>query len=210
MRLSKRNLGGLAVVAVLALPLITAACWNTRTGESSVPGIAEFTLPAFPETGAHKFVVFSEMHYQPTYRSQEGPRLLPPADSVPVTGRELDYFTQDEYTSLQAPVQAYDPSRAAELYRVNCSVCHGLQGRGDGAIGAFITSGPKPADLTAAVTAAATDGDLFGFLTRGGRQGLAAFQRDRETTSPMPPFRNLLSEEERWQVVSYVRSLQGR
>jgi len=200
----------LLALVMLAAVAATTGCWNTRTGEASVPGVANFTLPAFPKTGAHKFVVFSEMHYQPSYRSQEGPRLLPPPDSVPVTGKELDFVSLEEYRSLKRPEQPHDPARSAELYRVNCVVCHGVGLRGDGPIVEMMESGPFPADLLAPVTRNATDGELFAFITRGGRQGLAATERGRPSRSPMPEFRNLLTEDERWQLVQYLRSRQGQ
>ena len=40
----------------------------------------------------------------------------------------------------------------------------------------------------------------------GGRQGLSARLRDRDSTSPMPEFRLLLTEDERWALVRYLRS----
>ena len=81
----RRWRAGLLLVALL---VVTSGCGNFRTGEMEVPGIVRFKLPAFPSTGSSAVLVFTEMHYQPSYRSQEGPRLLPPADSVPVTGKE--------------------------------------------------------------------------------------------------------------------------
>ena len=42
------------VLLTVVLSLAATGCWNTRTGEASVPGIAKFTLPAFPKTGSHK------------------------------------------------------------------------------------------------------------------------------------------------------------
>ena len=43
------------------------------------------------------------MHYQPSYRVQEGPRILPPEGSVPVTGREITYGSLEEYEELSVP-----------------------------------------------------------------------------------------------------------
>lgn len=200
----------LLALVMLALPLVTAGCWNLRTGEASVHGIAKFTLPAFPQTGAHKFVVFSEMHYNPSYRSQEGPRLLPPPDSVPVTGREVTYPTLEGYAGLTIPDQAYDSTRAAELFRVNCIVCHGASMTGDGPMVAMMKKGPLPANLMSEISLNSTDGELFAFISRGGRQGFAAVQSGSESSSPMPEFGLLLTEEERWQLVEYLRGMQSR
>ena len=88
---------GLAAVAVVV------GCYNTATGDASVGAGIDFKLPAFPETGSNAVQVFTEMHYQPSYRAQEGPRLLPPEGSVPTTGAEVVYASMDEYQVLVSP-----------------------------------------------------------------------------------------------------------
>ena len=182
---------------------------NIRSGDIKIHGLAEFRLPAFPESG--NFIeIFNEMHYQPSYRSQEGPRLLPPPDSVPFTGRELRYTSLAAHEGLQIPaavVQSYDAGNAAELFRVNCAVCHGEGMAGDGKMGQMMRNqglSPPPADLNLSLTQDATPGDLFAFISWGGRQGSAANFRGRWSTSPMPQFRLLLTEAERWALVKYL------
>ena len=69
----------LAAVALGLFALLAAlGCYNNNTGETRISEDIYFTLPAFPETGSNKVQVFTEMHYQPSYRSQEGPRLDSP------------------------------------------------------------------------------------------------------------------------------------
>ena len=204
---------GLALLGLVLCAVVAAACYNNNTGETNIGGEINFTLPAFPETGGNAVQIFTEMHYQPSFRSQEGPRLLPPPDSVPVTGRELRYASLDEYRDLEIPdglARSYDPATAQRLYEINCTVCHGPGLRGDGPMVEFMTRGPFPADLTSDATRGSTDGELFGFITGGGRQGLAAILRGRESASPMPEFRRLLTEEERWGLVQLLRSRIGR
>ena len=203
-------LTALLMLALMTLPLVTAGCWNLRTGEASIHGIANFTLPAFPQTGSHKVVVFSEMHYSPSFKSQEGPRLLPPPDSVPRTGRELKYSSLQEYAGLTNPNQTFTLTEAKELYRVDCLVCHGPNMTGDGPIVPMINKGPLPANLMSEISINATDGELFAFISKGGRQGLSSKQVGRDSTSPMPEFGLLLKEEERWQLVQYLREMQSR
>ena len=206
----RRQLPRWASGALLLLLVLAAGCYNNNTGETRVPGVVNMTLPAFPETGGHAVEVFTEMHFQPVHRSQESPRLLPPPDSVPVTGREIK-LTVAELKDAPVPRSAQaaydaDPGRAATLFSVNCAVCHGESRRGDGAVAAYITRGPKPADLTLAVTRDSTDGELFGFISGGGRQGVALTERGLESQSPMPEFQRLLTEEERWSLVLFLRS----
>lgn len=197
--------------AFTAVAFIAAACYDNNTGRTEVgPGIT-FTLPAFPETGDHAVQVFTEMHYQPSYRVQEVPRILPPKDSVPVTGKEIKYTDFSEFGALTAPPElaaAYDPAEARDLYQTNCQICHGLTLKGDGPIRPFMTRGPFPADLMEEKTQNSSDGQLFGFLTCGGRQGCGAVLRDRPSSSPMPQFGLLLSEAERWALVQYIRNPQ--
>jgi mono/diheme cytochrome c family protein len=188
--------------------LVSLGCGNIRSGDPELPLAEGLRLPAFPKSGTHAVQIFNEMHYQPSYKSQEGPRLLPPSDSVPVTGRELQY-TQEEYGQLLVPEElrsSYDGARAAGLYRINCMVCHGPGLTGNGTIRPFMTRGPFPADLTNPLTQDSSDGDLYAFISEGGRQGYAATARGRESGSPMPEFRLLLSPEERWLLVMYLRS----
>ena len=207
------------------LALAGIACGDLRTGDAEVHGIVRFKMPAFPQTGSNKVQVFTEMHYQPSYKSQEGPRLMPPPESVafgplgsPDRILEAEMILQEprysaeEYPALSAPrtfVATYDQAAASELFRVNCVVCHGERMRGGGPIVPMMDKGPFPADLMGPISQSATDGELFSFIDRGGRQGFAAFARGTETTSPMPPFRFLLTERERWMLVQYLRETQA-
>ena len=225
-RLSDRPPGARLFGWLLPLLVVLAAagCYNNNTGDVNIGGAINFTLPAFPETGANAVQVFTEMHYQPSYRVQEGPRLLPPEGSVPITGRELRYASVEEYKALTAPadiVGRYNSTggrEAQRLFAVNCVVCHGISLKGDGPIMDLIgadgdfawDSGPFPADLTSGLTVRATNGELFGFISGGGRQGQASILSGRPTRSPMPEFQLLLTEEDRWQLVLYLRGLIGR
>ncbi len=214
-------MGAPLIAMVVALILAATACYNNNTGDANIGGAINFTLPAFPETGANAVQVFTEMHYQPSYRVQEGPRLLPPEGSVPISGRELTYTSLDEYKALTVPAgiaRRYNSAggrEAQRLFAVNCVVCHGISLKGDGPITTWIGAvgdlamdgGPLPADLTSEFTVRATNGELFGFISGGGRQGQATLLSGRPTGSPMPEFQLLLTEEERWQLVLYLRGL---
>ena len=80
------------------------------------------------------------------------------------------------------------------LYTKQCQSCHGPRGRGDGpAVGRLNVSVP---DLTDPDVRAESDGELFTVITRGSK--------------PMPAYRKLMSEEQRWHVVNYLRASFGR
>ena len=221
-----------ALVLVGALLVLASlGCYNIRTGRVDVGGSINFKLPAFTQTGPHAVDIFTEMHFQPSYRTQEGPRILPPPDSVPITGREVEYKSIEEYQALEIPSNvASDPgtlSRARETYDTNCLVCHGsnLRGEdGDARILPYLATatGAKPRNLVnvklnsdgeqiiGAASDGTTDGEIYAWIAYGGQAGFASALRDRPTTSWMPQFINLLSEEERWELVALIRAEQAR
>ncbi len=97
------------------------------------------------------------------------------------------------YRRSPVPYQAASVTSGMALYGTHCATCHGASGRGDGPGGAGL---PKlPADLTAPHTAQHTAGDLFWWLTRG------------ITAAGMPAFGSQLAEEQRWDVINFLRAL---
>jgi mono/diheme cytochrome c family protein len=81
---------------------------------------------------------------------------------------------------------------AQKLFEVNCSTCHGPNGAGDGPAAGVLTR--KAFDFTDAnVMRTITDGELFWKMSAG--------------RPPMPPWQDLLSETERWELVNYLRTL---
>ncbi len=79
--------------------------------------------------------------------------------------------------------------KGKELYDVYCWSCHGKTGYGDGAAGGAL--GKKPANFHDERVRKQRQGALFWKISNG--------------RGEMPPFKNSLSEEQRWQLVSYVR-----
>jgi putative copper resistance protein D len=97
------------------------------------------------------------------------------------------------YRRPAVPYQAVSVASGAALYRTHCATCHGPTGRGDGPAGAALSK--LPADLTAPHTAEHTAGDMFWWLTHGIVSG------------GMPPFGATLGEEERWDLINFIRAL---
>jgi copper transport protein len=84
-----------------------------------------------------------------------------------------------------------------DLYIANCLLCHGVEGRGvDVSVDAAHAHGDA-ADLTRSRAEQQTDGDLF-YWTSQGVPG-----------TEMPAFGSALTDEEIWNVVNYIRWLQG-
>lgn len=153
----------------------------------------------FPKQGAYPIEIFTEMHYSQSFKAQEPPRL----DAVRGAEVFVSLGTDGVLAMTERQERAYDPAMAAELFRVNCSVCHGVGGQGDGAINQHLTATdsyyasqnggqtypPAPNILESSRTKF-TDDAFFAFISNG--------------QNVMPKFRLLLSEEDRWDIVNYV------
>ena len=74
------------------------------------------------------------------------------------------------------------------IYNKNCVSCHGNPSKGN----YLRTLNPPPGDPASAKFQNQTDGELFYNISQG--------------NALMPQYKNILSEEERWKLVSYIRS----
>jgi mono/diheme cytochrome c family protein len=139
--------------------------------------------------------VFPEMHYQPSARRLEPPRQSPPAEAVPVDG-STPHLSIDDATPLPNPVPrtADSLAQAQQLARVNCSACHGLDGHGQGPVAHYF-SPVAPVDFRSERVRGRTDGQLFWIVANG--------------LGNMPAFRALLTEQELWTVVHFIREAGG-
>lgn len=128
-----------------------------------------------------------------------------PSSSVPLGGAVMPGFmisysplpaTLDSFATLQNPtaVSAASLENGRRYFQLNCAVCHGDRGMGDGP--ATRGYGMMAMPLTTPLTQNRSDGWMFGAI----RNGVRVF---------MPSY-NRIEEMDRWDVVNYVRALQGR
>ena len=99
-------------------------------------------------------------------------------------------------TTYTRPSVAYNAISVANgmfLYSDSCVVCHGIAGYGDGPAAQDLR--PKPADLTAQHAATHTAGDLYWWLSHGVKE------------TAMPGFDQSLTEDERWDLINFLRAL---
>lgn len=168
----------LTLIAIVALSVVAAGCAN----------------------GTYPLDIFYEMHYTQSYSSHEPPRLSPPEGAVPITGRPV--FTPEN------PIPGQRVEEGARLYAANCVFCHGTAGNGEdpqlqgpvlrimresygyGTAARPYTITP---DLTSDVVKDLPDAGLYGWITTG--------------VTVMPSFDKLLTIEERWLLVNYIRTL---
>lgn len=126
-----------------------------------------------------------DMADQPSFQPQEAPRLHSPEGSVPQKSRAL----------IAAPPAPTPEAvgRGAALFEINCSHCHGKIGLGNGPVGSHLVL--PPFNLRSDQTQRRSPEELYGILTNG--------------RVVMPSFKGILSAEERWEVVYFVKSFGG-
>jgi len=102
-----------------------------------------------------------------------------------------------EYAALSNPLaQDSEVSEAGKgIYNVNCVSCHGELGMGDGPASKYLDPQPK----ALAEDGALSDGYLYWRIAEGG--AIASFK------SAMPAWKSTLSEQQIWQVITYLRTL---
>lgn len=102
------------------------------------------------------------------------------------------WMAPEAEAAKENPIKMNDESVLAgqELFATNCASCHGVNGEGDGAAGAYLK--PKPANLRAMANAH-PDGD-FAYKIKTGR-------------GSMPGWKSILNDAEVWHLVNYIKSL---
>lgn len=133
--------------------------------------------------GTYPVDIFYEQHYQQSYKSHEPPRLLGVAGAV----------------AFYPPPASIVTNTGADLFRVNCQMCHGADAKGTGPVLAKITdtygySAIVPADITNRPIALI-------------EAQLGRTERPFGPDSVMPPFGKLLNADERSAIANYVGSL---
>jgi len=128
-----------------------------------------------------------------------------PAGSVPTTGSTVPGYaisysnapaTADSFNLVKnpVPVDARSLANGRMYYSINCAVCHGDSGDGNGNMKQVNAAYGFSPPLLLDITKNRTDGWIWGHIRNGGPL--------------MPPY-NRIEELDRWDVVNYVRGLQG-
>ncbi len=80
---------------------------------------------------------------------------------------------------------------AKVIYTTYCGPCHGDKGKGNGVAAAGLAT--KPADHSSDYVQKQTDGALYWMITEG--------------RNPMPTYKTALTDNQRWELVNYIRTL---
>ena len=95
-----------------------------------------------------------------------------------------------------------DAIKAGEgVFKAQCVACHGAEADGNSDAGKALT--PPAGNLRASDFQAMSDGYVFWRVSKGGAGANIA-------GSAMQPFETTLSEDQRWQVIAYLRSLNAK
>ncbi len=108
---------------------------------------------------------------------------------MPSLLRGQDWVVPEERKGRLSTFPFTDETRkeGERLYNINCISCHGTPGKNN-----YIALVPPPGDPATDKIQHNTDGEIFHKVTVG--------------RGPMPSFRSVLSADEIWKVVSYLRS----
>jgi mono/diheme cytochrome c family protein len=110
-----------------------------------------------------------------------------------VSAHDKDWQAPPEARKVKNPVHANADNIAAAhaIYNDKCASCHGDKGDGDGPEAEMYT--PAPAVFTDAhMMSEMTDGEIFWKMTEGRK--------------PMPSFKKELTDEQRWELVNFLRT----
>ncbi len=119
---------------------------------------------------------------------------------VSAIGTQADFILQDDRWVAPASAKAIENpnkgdkssiKRGKGLYKSYCMVCHGETGTGDGPGSKALET--KPANHTSAEVQKQTDGEIFWKITEG--------------RGSMVGWKNVLKEQDRWDLVNFVRTL---
>ena len=122
-----------------------------------------------------------------------------PQKSVTTDGKKVVLEDREKVEQIKVnpiPVSKESLEKGQELFKYNCIICHGPEGKGDGPI-VKKGLGFYPLNLAGPLTVNRTDGFIYAYIRYGGKV-------------MMPAYSENISETDAWHVVNYVRKLQGK
>lgn len=148
----------------------------------------------------------TQMQYSPASQTQTanpvltgGTTLQPPVPGTIPRGFQPFHYGPEPEEAARAGRELKNPfepneenlARGKQAFSNYCAVCHGGSGAGDGPI---IPKYPNPPSFKTEQSKSLADGAMFHVITMG--------------RNNMPPHAALVSAEDRWRLILYIRSLQ--
>lgn len=127
----------------------------------------------------------------------------PPEGSIPLGYTPYPYKAKSFEDQQLAGLELVNPiavneenlAKGKELYRIYCSNCHGVLGKGDGFLYTSKKFPVRPTTLVEDYVQSKPDGEIFHVITKGSISGL------------MGAHGSQIRQEDRWVVINYVRTL---
>lgn len=140
-----------------------------------------------------------DMMNQPSIKPQEGPMIVFPQRSVPVTGIPTTVADRESADGMQNPIAVSEKSlkKGRDLFKIYCAACHGLDGMAQTPAGELLGAIPLVDEY---VQQELSEGWIWGTITFGSFVMPAYGVPNAEGGS------NDLDVEERWHVVNYVKN----
>jgi mono/diheme cytochrome c family protein len=138
---------------------------------------------------------YGRMYDQESVRTYEKKMPDIPPGTIPISGG-IEVLSRTDPRDLKNPISptAAAVSRGKGAYFNFCVQCHGPKADGNGTVGQSFA--PLPANLTDPQVLEQSDGELFFKISLG-------FGRH-------PPLASTVSEQDRWAIIHYLRSVKGK
>jgi mono/diheme cytochrome c family protein len=184
-----------ALLKKLAVKIIELRLKKTKTGWPVLR--LQFDTETISREKIEKVIGEIEDPAGHKYKVHHGPLLA----NAPLLDEEQQAIailgdTPEAFPIMKNPItdKAASANRGEKLFVNNCVKCHGFTGNGYGTVAHGFTTWPR--QLWAwNNTGEETDGYLFWFITNG--------------RSDMPPWGLILSENERWDLINYIKTLKN-
>ena len=175
---------------------------------SSIPG--RFRLPLFLAAlatvgivaagcsqGSYPLDIFYEMHYQPSYKAHEPPRL--DVGQIDRNDDGVPEFVAVPWYGSTPPESTSFAGSGRHIFETNCVMCHGAEGLGNGPVLArmIVDYGYQPLDL--ALQNPNLTSEAARSLDRDGLRGVI-----EGGVNVMPSFKKLLTPDQIELVLDYV------
>ena len=163
---------------------------------------------AVPRTGGRPQITFVDASaLQNPVRGPAQPLSAPATQARQRFRTSTDLMSQTRVTDqLRSELQAAGVSGVMQqqivdtetAFKANCAICHGGAGNGQSFVQQRFTNAKlvAPADLTSSRVRSRSDGELYWIINNG--------------IGNMPPFQELLTEDQIWSMVLEIRDLQGQ
>lgn len=177
-----------ALTGVALVGLALAGCHATREER------AREYMPDMVRGPAYKA-------FAPNQATRTGLTLQRPVPGTIARGQTPFHYERGEEEAMRAGRELQDPfapsarvlDEGKGLFQIYCAICHGGEGKGDGPLAGKI---PPPPSYRSERVMAFPPGRIFHVITTG--------------AGKMPSYSSQLAPDERWKIVTYVRTmLQG-